>query len=276
MEAAIALATLAGMEIVLGIDNIVFIAILTSRLPQEQQPKARRMGLGLALIARILLLFSISFVMTLDTPFFYISDILEPIGIPTGFLEGEEDSGDKKTVQRPEHDEAGTTHATEHSADAISIKDMILLLGGLFLIVKSVREIHHKIEGEEEKHATGENASFTSVLVQIALLDIIFSLDSVITAVGMVKHIWIMVTAVIIAISVMMIFAEPISRFVHRHPTIKMLALSFLILIGVLLVAEGFDQPLDKGYIYFAMVFSLIVEMLNMGMRRHLTPAPPV
>jgi predicted tellurium resistance membrane protein TerC len=265
VEAAIALVTLSAMEIVLGIDNIVFISILTSRLPLEQQPSARRIGLLLALGMRVLLLFSLSYIMSLEQPIFRISSIAQAVGIPIAAPSEppaeEEDSSDH-------NGEAPKGDHKKNDPDGISIKDLILIVGGLFLLAKSVSEIHHKIEPPAHEDSTKiKAASFGSVLFQIALLDIIFSLDSVITAVGMAKDIRIMVAAVIIAIAVMMIFAGYVSAFVERHPTVKMLALSFLLLIGVMLVAEGFGQHIDKGYIYFAMAFSLGVEILNLWVR---------
>jgi predicted tellurium resistance membrane protein TerC len=228
VEYLIALVALSAMEIVLGIDNVVFIAILTGRLPPEQQPMARRAGLGLALVMRILLLFSLSYIMKLTTPILHLSQFL-------------------------------------------SVKDLILFTGGLFLIWKSVHEIHNKVQGEHDA-LKAPAQSFRGVLVQIAIMDIIFSLDSVITAVGMVKGdakgLTVMVIAVILAVVIMLIFSEAVSRFVMRNPTLKMLALSFLILIGVMLVAEGIGTHFNKGYIYFAMAFSLIVELLNMRVRK--------
>jgi predicted tellurium resistance membrane protein TerC len=226
IESLIALVTLTSLEIVLGIDNIVFIAILTGKLDPSKQDKARRIGLALAMIMRILLLLAISWIMGLTAPLFAMFN----------------------------HDVSG--------------RDLILLLGGLFLIGKSTFEIHEKIEGHEHSTEAKAVASFASVLVQIMLLDLVFSLDSVITAVGMAKHIPIMIAAVIIAVGVMMVFAGSVSRFVERHPTIKMLALSFLLLIGVMLLAEGFGQHIEKGYIYFAMAFSLFVELLNLRVRK--------
>jgi predicted tellurium resistance membrane protein TerC len=229
------------MEIVLGIDNIVFIAILTGRLPPDQQPLARRLGLGLALVMRILLLMSLSYIMKLTKPIIYLSSI-----VPQEWL-------------------------AEH-VDQISIKDLILMVGGLFLIWKSVHEIHNRVQETSEAGAAAKHISFRGVLVQIALMDVIFSLDSVITAVGMVKAdrmgLAVMIVAVILAVIVMLIFSEGVSRFVMRNPTLKILALSFLILIGVMLVAEGIGTHFNKGYIYFAMAFSLVVEVLNMRMRR--------
>jgi predicted tellurium resistance membrane protein TerC len=229
-QAWIGLLTLTALEIVLGIDNIVFISILAGKLPGEQQAKARRLGLGLAMLTRILLLFSLSWLVGLTRPL--VS------------LLGQEISG----------------------------RDLVLLVGGLFLVGKSTYEIHDKLEGMEGHGSKRVAPSFTSVLLQIMLLDVVFSLDSVITAVGMVNQLAIMVTAVIVAVGIMMVFADPVSDFVHRHPTVKMLALSFLLLIGVMLVAEGFHQHVGKGYIYFAMGFSLFVEMLNIRMRKTAAP----
>jgi len=221
-EAWIALGSLTVLEIILGIDNIVFISILSNKLPEEQQPRARRIGLALALIGRILLLLSISWIMTLTAPLF---DVL--------------------------------THA-------ISGRDLILLAGGVFLITKATHEIHGKLEGDDVDSTMAQAASFFSVIVQILLLDLVFSLDSVITAVGMAEHIEVMIIAVTIAIGIMLLSASSIADFISDHPTVKMLALSFLLLIGVTLVAEGLDQHIPKGYIYSAMGFSLIVEMLNL------------
>ncbi len=222
----IAFATLTVLELVLGIDNIVFISILAGKLPPEQQPRARYIGLGLALIMRVILLFSLSWVIGLTAPLFTVF--------------GQEISG----------------------------RDIVLLVGGLFLIAKSTHEIHGSLEGEEGHKTAKVYASFAGVLVQIALLDIVFSLDSVITAVGMVDRIEIMIAAVVVSIVFMMAFAAPIGAFVQKHPTVKMLALSFLLLIGVTLIAEGFDQHIPKGYIYFAMAFSVLVEILNMRLRK--------
>lgn len=236
MQDAIALIALASMEIVLGIDNLVVIAIVTSRLPPEQQPKARKIGLALALIVRIGLLSILQTLMRLTNPLVRLSDY-----------------GLSGTWLTP-------------GIDAITIKDLIMFGGGLFLIWKSVNEIHKKLEQEHEEHGR-ETTSFANALTTIIMMDVIFSLDSVITAVGMAEKLWVMIVAVIVAIVVMMVFAERVSRFVHNNPTIKMLALSFLILIGVMLVAEGIGTHIAKGYIYFAMSFSLIVEFLNLRVR---------
>lgn len=221
----IAFATLTVLELVLGIDNIIFISILAGKLPEEQQAKARFIGLSMALVMRVLLLLSLSWVMTLTTPLFAV---------------------------------------WEHG---VSGRDLILLIGGLFLIAKSTHEIHGSLEGEEGHKTKKVYAGFASVIIQITLLDIVFSLDSVITAVGMVDNIYIMVAAVVISIIAMMLFANSIGSFVQRHPTIKMLALSFLLLIGVTLIAEGLHRHIPKGYIYFAMAFSVFVEILNMRLR---------
>jgi predicted tellurium resistance membrane protein TerC len=225
----IALLTLTVLEIVLGIDNIIFISILSGKLPKHQQDKARLTGLALAMITRILLLFSIVWIMKLTLPLF--------------------------TVLSQE----------------ISGRDIILILGGLFLLAKSTFEIHDKLEGEEGHRTAKAAKSFGSVIIQILLLDIVFSLDSVITAVGMANNIIIMIVAVVIAVGVMMVSSKSISNFVEKHPTVKMLALAFLILIGVSLIAEGLEQHIPKGYIYFAMAFSVFVEMLNLKMKSKTT-----
>ncbi len=236
--AILGLITLAVMEIVLGVDNIIFLAILAGKLPTESQPRARRIGLLAALGTRLLLLASLSWLLGLTRPLFTLPEL--------PFIEDPEARG-------------------------ISLRDLILLVGGSFLIGKSTFEMHEKME-HARKHGneappTSGTASFGWVIVQIAIIDIVFSLDSVITAIGMVEQLWVMVVAMIIAVIVMMLFATPISNFVDHHPTIKVLALSFLILIGVLLVAEGLGQHLDKGYIYFAMAFSVVVELINMQLR---------
>ena len=248
--------TLTAMEIVLGIDNIVFIAILVAKLPPEQQAKARSLGLIGALVTRILLLMSITWVMGLTQPVFHLTDL----GVPPSWVMAE-------AMGTEAH--AATAHAPGHGdANGISVKDIILLVGGAFLIWHSVKEIHDKVEGRPAVLDTSKGqVSFNAVLFQIALFDIIFSLDSVITAVGMAKQISVMVAAVVAAMMVMLVFAGKVSAFVDTHPTIKVLALSFLILIGVLLFAEGFGTGMNKGYIYFAMAFSLVVEVINMRLR---------
>jgi predicted tellurium resistance membrane protein TerC len=224
-HAWLALATLTALEIVLGVDNIIFISILCGRLPQERRARARTVGLVLAMLTRLALLFSLSWVMTLTAPLF------------TAF--GKE----------------------------ISWRDLILIFGGLFLLWKSVHEIHNSLEGEEEVHHSTGASSFGAVITQIAIVDIVFSLDSVITAVGMVQEIAVMVTAIVLSVGVMLFAARPIGQFVDRHPTIKMLALSFLILVGSALIGEGSGLHIPKGYIYFAMAFSFAVEMLNLRLR---------
>ena len=245
MDWIAALLTLTLMEIVLGIDNVIFITIVVGRLPPAQQARARQIGLGLALGTRLLLLFTLSFLMGLgDTAVFHLSSF----GIPKEWL------GDEKV-------------------DSISWRDIILIIGGLFLIGKSTYEIHDKLEGAEEKPALKAASRFGWTLVQIAVLDIVFSLDSVITAVGMARQLWVMVTAMVVAVGVMLFFAGVIGDFVNRHPTLKILALSFLILIGVMLLVEGFEKHIERGYVYFAMAFSTFVELLNLRLRRG---GPPV
>ena len=226
----IGLLTLAALEIVLGIDNIIFISILAGKLPAEQQNRARQVGLLLAMVTRLLLLFSLSFIVRLTNPLVTVF----------GF--------------------------------GISGRDLILLVGGLFLLGKATFEIHERLEGVEGHGSNKVAASFTSVIIQIMLLDIVFSLDSVITAVGMVDELAIMIAAVVIAVGIMLFFAGPVSAFVEKHPTVKMLALSFLLLIGFTLVVEGLHAHIPKGYIYFAMGFSVFVEMLNLRIRGKGTP----
>jgi predicted tellurium resistance membrane protein TerC len=230
LEGWIALLTLTVLEIVLGIDNIVFISILAGKLRKEDRERARRWGLSLAMITRLGLLLAITWVMGLTAPFFTVL--------------GNEISG----------------------------RDLILLAGGLFLIAKSTHEIHDKLEGEEGEGTARAVAGFTGVIIQILILDIVFSLDSVITAVGMAEHVTIMMAAVIIAVGVMLLSSRSIGEFVEKHPTVKMLALSFLLLIGVSLIGEGLDQHIPKGYIYFAMGFSVFVEMINLRVRAKSEP----
>ncbi len=235
------LLTLTAMEIVLGVDNIIFLAIVVARLPKEQQPRARKLGLGAALGTRLLLLLSLSFLLGLTAPLFTLPDF-------------------------------GVLH--DMGAREVSWRDLILLCGGLFLIGKSTYEMHSKAEEAKENakagapaHAAPKAASFGWTIATIAVIDIVFSLDSVVTAVGMVEQVWVMMVAMVLAMLVMLYFAGPIAHFVDRHPTIKVLALSFLILIGVMLVAEGLGQHMDKGYIYVAMGFALAVELINMRLR---------
>ncbi len=239
-QAWIGFVTLAVLEIVLGIDNIVFISILAGKLRVERRSRARRLGLALAMVMRILMLLSISWIVRLTAPLFTVL--------------GEEISG----------------------------RDLVLLVGGLFLLAKATHEIHGKLEGEEGEASVRVAPSFASVIVQIMLLDIVFSLDSVITAIGMVQQVGVMIAAVVVAVGFMMAFAGPLSDFVDRHPTVKMLALSFLLMIGVMLIAEGLDHHIPKGYVYFSMAFSVFVEMLNIRLRKvsrpvhlHQAYAPP-
>jgi len=229
-EAWLGLLTLTVLEIVLGIDNIIFISILAGKLPVEQQPRARRAGLLGAMVTRIALLAALAWIIRLTAPLFYL-------------------------LGRP-----------------FSGRDLILIAGGLFLLAKSTREIHEGLEGDSGRSSTAVRASFAAVVGQIMLLDIVFSLDSVITAVGMARHLAVMIAAVVLAVGVMLFAAPPISRFVHQHPTIKMLALSFLLMIGVSLIADGFGQHIAKGYIYFAMGFSVFVELLNIRVRSRSAP----
>jgi predicted tellurium resistance membrane protein TerC len=226
-QAWVALLTLTALEIVLGIDNIIFISILVGRLPREQRRRGRLIGLSLAMLTRIALLLGLAWVIRLTQPLFTIF------------------------------------------SEAISGRDIILIGGGLFLIAKSTLEIHSSFEAQGEHTPGGRGGTFLAIITQIALIDIIFSLDSVITAVGMADHVPVMVLAIVIAVGIMMLASGPISDFVDKHPTVKMLALSFLVLIGVALVTEGFDLHIPKGYIYFAMAFSVVVEMLNIRLRRH-------
>lgn len=226
MEIAIALLTLIALEIVLGIDNIIFISILAGKLPEHQQKRARITGLAAAMVMRVALLFSISLIMKLTEPLFTVF------------------------------------------SNEISGRDIILIVGGLFLLAKSTFEIHDKLEGNDhDSSVKKKKISFSGVIIQIMILDIVFSLDSVITAIGMTDMLWVMVTAVVVSVIFMMFTAGAVSDFVHKYPTIKILALSFLLLIGMVLVAEGFDQHIAKGYIYFAMAFSVFVEMINIKIK---------
>jgi len=239
-EAWIALATLTALEIVLGMDNIIFISILVGRLPEHQRNRARVQGLALAMLTRILLLLSLAWMMRLTEPLFTLMP------------------------------ELVETTASDHMREALAVsgRDLILLLGGLFLLWKSAHEIHESLEADPADKAVRVPSRYWMVLAQIAVIDIVFSLDSVITAVGMASHVPVMVIAIVLAVGIMMLAAKAIGDFVDAHPSIKMLALSFLILVGVVLIAEGLSQHLPKGYIYFAMAFSVAVEMLNIRARR--------
>ncbi|PYN97054.1 MAG: hypothetical protein DMD91_19330 [Candidatus Rokuibacteriota bacterium] len=235
-ENLLALVTLTAMELVLGIDNIVFIAILAGRLPAAQQPCARRLGLALALLTRLALLFSITWIMSLTRPLFAVA-----VG-----------------------------------GHAVSGRDLVLIVGGLFLIFKATLEIYDKVEGEPHPPAARSGlGTFTGVVIQIMLMDVVFSLDSVITAVGMVDEVWIMVIAIVVAIVIMLMAMNAVSNFVDRHPSVKILALAFLVLIGIVLVADGMGQHVAKGYIYFSMAFALAIELLNMRFRRRRPPTAP-
>lgn len=225
-EGWIALLTLTFLEIVLGIDNIIFISIVTNKLPQDQQPRARTLGLALALIFRVLLLVFISYIIGLTEPLFSVASI------------------------------------------EFSSRDLVLALGGLFLLAKSTSEIHHKMEGVEGKAPTTKTKKFAGIILQIILLDIIFSFDSILTAVGLTDHLIIMIIAVVIAIIIMMIFSGAVSTFINKHPTLQILALSFLILIGFMLMLESLHYEIPKGYMYFAVFFSLIVELINIRVRK--------
>jgi predicted tellurium resistance membrane protein TerC len=240
----LSLLTLTFLEIVLGVDNIIFVSIVAHQLPRHEQPKARNYGLMLALIFRLLLLLGIGWILSLNEPVISLKFIRDHGDVPLG----------------------------------LSIKDLILMAGGLFLLYKSTMEIHHKLEGKVEEIGTKKKSSLASVIFQICIVNIVFSFDSILTAIGMTKEVIIMMIAVVASIIVMMLFSEAVSKFINTHPTMQMLALSFLILIGVMLIAEGFHQHVSKGYIYFAIAFSMAVELLNMRMRRsqrhvvHLNP----
>jgi predicted tellurium resistance membrane protein TerC len=241
MEEIIALLTLILLEVVLGLDNVIFISILSGRLPEHQQKKARRLGLILAMFIRLALLAIISVILKLTNDFFHIPWFSKETDYQMG----------------------------------ISGKDLILILGGLFLLYKSATEMYHKMEGEEgDTTKSMKAANFKSVVFQILLLDIVFSVDSIITAVGMVEELWVMYTAVIVTVAIMLFAAEPISKFVNKHPVFKMLALSFLLLIGLSLIAEGFEVHIPKGYIYFSMAFALFVDVVQLRMNKR--KAPPV
>lgn len=226
LDGMMSLLTLVILEIILGIDNIIFISIFTGKLPVEQQRKARRVGIGLALLVRILLLMGISAIIKMKDPLFTAFDI------------------------------------------PFSIRDLILFAGGIFLLVKTTSEIHANLEGEEEKNNNGKGGTFFNIILQVIMIDIVFSFDSILTAIGLVQEVLIMVIAVVAAMLVMLMFSAPVSDFVHRHPTVKMLALSFLLMIGTLLVLDAFHVEVPKGYVYFSIAFSFFVEMLNLRMKK--------
>lgn len=282
LESLIALIALSAMEIVLGIDNLVFISILTSKLPIEHQSAGRRLGLALALIMRIVLLSTIFIIAKATTPIVFLSDYFPAETMQNYFMVDPNAHGGGHgihTVAEEEEAEPAQRILNEHAwreFNEISWRDIILIAGGLFLLYKSITEIHSEVEGHsEERQVNLRQPSFANVLFQIALMDIIFSLDSVITAVGMVDVLWVMITAVILAVAVMILFANQVGTFIAENPTVKMLALNFLLMVGVMLIADGIGTPIPKGYIYFAMGFSLLVEYLNMRMRRALRPTPP-
>jgi predicted tellurium resistance membrane protein TerC len=241
-EALIALIALSAMEIVLGIDNLVFLSVISARLPREQQKSARLVGLMLAMGMRIVLLAFIFVILKLNKPFLYLDQVLTIPSLQAWLQKNEGING-------------------------ISVKDLILIFGGLFLLWKSVKEIHHLIDGQHEHLTAMAPPSYASVLLQVMLLDLVFSLDSVITAVGMADQLWVMITAVILSVILMMLFANSVAVFVERNPTVKMLAVSFLVMIGAMLVADGCGTHVSKGYVYFAMAFSLGVEILNLRAR---------
>lgn len=229
----VSLLTLSVLEIILGVDNIIFISIVSNRLPEASQPRARTIGLMLAMLFRVALLFAITAIIKLTNPVFSIGFLKED-GAPLG----------------------------------ISWKDIILMAGGIFLIFKSTLEIHHKLEQSNDPKKVSAPSAFSAVILQIVLVDMVFSFDSILTAIGLVENVWVMIMAVVISMAIMMLFAGKISNFINRHPTLQILALSFLIMIGVMLVAEGFHQEINKAYIYTAIAFSLIVELINMRMRK--------
>ena len=283
--ALVSLLTLTLLEVILGIDNVVFIAILSGKLPPEQRPRAQKLGLALAAVSRIILLCGAALVLSLDKPQYGV-DLGGLFGRPAAVAEGAEGAegvqvapdattdapepaAGEFTTEEAEATEAHGAEEGEHAPLLVTVKDFIVLLGGLFLVGKAVYEIHDKLEGNDHAHGSAKAAaSFGAILGQILLLDVVFSIDSVITAVGIAEYLLIMIIAVLVAVVVMVTFAGPISRFVEKHPTTKILALSFLILIGVVLIAEAFEQEIPKGYIYFSMAFALLVEMINIRMKK--------
>lgn len=284
IEALIALIALSLMEIVLGIDNIVFISVATSKLPEEQQSAGRKIGLLVALGTRLLLLVGIFWVAQLATPLFTLSNVLPPMEYLKSYFFEDEDRGhghgfglvkstESEAASESEHPESEPEFNQEawDEFNEVTIRDLIMLAGGLFLIYSSVREIHHEVEHNaddgSDEHRGRRAVSFSAVITRVAIMDIVFSLDSVITAVGMANQLWVMIAAVVLAVAVMILFANQVGDFVDDNPTVKMLALAFLLLIGVMLCAEGIGTPISKAYIYFAMGFSLLVEFFNMRAR---------
>ena len=283
--ALVSLLTLTLLEVILGIDNVVFIAILTGKLPEKDRPRAQKIGLAVAAGSRILLLCLAFFVLELDKPKYGV-DIGSWFGSSANVAEAEPEgeavevrtadgaivAGTLVDAEHEAGEAAGEDHgeeAGEHDPWVITIKDAIILLGGLFLLGKAVWEIHDKLEGNDHAHDSSKaGATMKSIIFQILLLDVVFSIDSVITAVGLAEYLVIMIFAVLVAVVVMITFANPISKFIEKHPTTKILALSFLILIGVLLVAEAFEQEIPKGYIYFSLAFALLIEMLNIRLKK--------
>lgn len=286
-ESIIALIALSLMEIVLGIDNIVFISILTSKLPLAQQSSGRKVGLLLALGTRLALLVTVFWIAHLVAPIFSLSDFLpvQPMKSffyvpdkhtpPAEHIGSAGTAADDSKVATTGQFEKGQPKIFDEEAweefNHVSWRDIILLAGGIFLIFKSVQEIHAEVEGEGHDRKDSKQPTYAGVIFQIAIMDIIFSLDSVITAVGMAEELWVMVVAMIVAVGVMILFADKVGDFVDRNPTVKMLALNFLLLIGVMLVAEGIGTPISKGYVYFAMAFSLMVEVFNTQIRKRAT-----
>jgi predicted tellurium resistance membrane protein TerC len=246
----IALIALTAMEIVLGIDNLVFLSVLTGKLPKHQQKSARLVGLAMAMGMRLVLLAFIFLIVKMNQPFFTLDSL--PVG----------ESAKAWLQERPE-------------INGLSLKDLVLIGGGLFLLWKSVKEIHHMVGGDSSEHTIMARPSYSSVIVQITILDLVFSLDSVITAVGLADQLWVMITAVLISVGIMMIFANQVASFVEKHPTVKMLAVSFLVMIGAMLVADGSGTHVSKGYVYFAMLFSLLVEILNLRAKHAITSKVP-
>jgi len=269
MQVVIDLFILTALEIVLGIDNIIFISILCSKLPIHQREFARRLGLGAAMVTRLALLVSLKWIMSLTAPVFLLTDV----GVPDAWVIPAASHSTDEASGKPHEEPLGPARSPEDAGHAnevneISWRDLILLGGGLFLIYSSIKEIAAQIRGAEDHKAVPEDVTLTKVLIQIAILDIVFSLDSVITAVGLVDELWIMATAIIVAVAIMMFFAGAVGRFVERNPTIKILALCFLILIGGLLAVEALGVHVPKGYAYTAMAFALVVELINMKIRK--------